>query len=263
MNKRKKNNRAVLPTLQPELDVNSNMFGGDLSKLSEEGRILVELVMGKLDGSVREILAKLDERDVRIASLEDEVRALKSDRDELSLRIDDIEARGRCDDVIVSGSALPSVSGGEDTAGVVSDVLRRELNYSLAAGDVSEAFRLGKKPVTQAVDRRNVLVRFHNSSGKSDLMKACRRVKPPGLFVNENLIPARSKIQYTLRRAKRHYGDKINAVGSTNGSVFVWVRAPDQQSRDLKMFINTTSRLRDFFEKSLGTTLSDFLSSDS
>ena len=82
---------------------------------------------------------------------------------------------------------------------------------------------LVKKIPTDTSDRRNILMKLSNLDTKNDLILSCKRAKPNGLYVNEDLTPVRAKILYTIRQAKKKLPHKIAGHGSINGRVTVHV----------------------------------------
>lgn len=248
----------ALPTLNSERDVNSNYFFGDrdVSKLTVDGRLIIELIMEKLDSAVCEIIGKLQERDLKIEKLEQDVSTLKRDVGDLRDRLEDVEANKRCDSVIVSGSC-------ENCSRIIESVFQSNLNYVLPANEISVSYRLGKKPMTQGnIDRRSIFVKLCRRETKNDVLSSCRRVKPPNFFVNEDLTPVRSSILYALRRAKRLHPEKVAAGGSQDGRVFVWIKASSPTARNYKKFVNSMSELHDFCTQTLNLDSEELLSRD-
>ena len=159
--------------------------------------------------------------------------------------MDNVEADGRMNDLILSGNVLPVHQRGENTRAVCVDVLKNHLKYEIPSEKILSAYRLGNKAANQEPDRRSILVRLTDRASKGDVIASCKTSKPAQLFINENLTPAKSKILFTLRAVKRRLPEKIRACGSRDGRIFVWMRAPSTAGRDSKIFINSQQQLYD------------------
>jgi len=244
--------RGVLPPLPSALDTHSNQFcpDKDLSKLSEESKLLLEIIMEKFDCFAREIGGKIEAKDEKISLLEQQVINLKHENCCLTDRMDNIEARERNNSLIFSGSDLPAASATGNSVRVVQDVISRILKIKLSGDDIVSANRIGKKPATQSPDHRKILVKFAHRDIKMDLLGACRTLKPSGLYLNEDLIPVRAEVQFSLRKLKRKSPQLIAYVGSQNGSVFLWQKASQPGASNTKIFINSMAKLEEFCRKS-------------
>jgi hypothetical protein len=228
----------------------------DLSELSEESRTIVEyltnLMTSKLELAVSEIVRKIEEKDVIIGQLESQVEVLKVEVSTLTERLEDVEAQSRSDSIIISGSALPECKAGENSFSVTANIIKNSLNYNLPPNMVGTAYRLGRKTLSQSPDKRNILVKLNNKDIRNDILRAARTVKPNNLFFSESLIPSRATIFRALRQSRVRYPDKIAAVGSSDGRVYIWLKLPDANARNKKVYINSMSQLEHFCEKSLG-----------
>ena len=142
---------------------------------------------------------------------------------------------------------------------MVTNILKDKLKLSLPVGSIYSAYRIGKRPVTQAPDTRNILVKLSDLNSKSDIMGSCRRVKPTGLYVNESLIPARAEILFVLRQAKRKHSDKVAAVGSRNGVIFVWLKSTNAAEKSTKTIISSMTQLQNFCNGCLGVSVTDLM----
>ena len=142
----KRSNKTVLPPLAPMLDLNSNSFfpDRDLSKLSDESRLIVEIIMDKFDALSRDISSKIEAKDVRIEQLEQEVVTLRKLNHDLCDRVDSIESRERNDCVVISGSSLPSGQKDENTNKIASSLIDSNLKIKLNERDIMSAHRIGR-----------------------------------------------------------------------------------------------------------------------
>ena len=256
----KKQTKSVLPPLPTNLDINSNNFYStkDLSKLSEEGSLIVEIIMEKFDKLSQDITSKIEANQEKFDEMEREIRSLKNDNSEVRERLDGIEARERNDSVIISGAQLPKVTPDENPVGVSLDMFERVLKLKTNKENIRHAYRIGKSK-SLSDDRRSILVKFTDVDMRNDIVAACRTVKPPGIYVNENLIPVRAEIFSVLRHAKRRYPTQVAAVGTRNGDIYVWLKSPNGE-RNQKLFLNTKSKLADFCENTLHISVANLTS---
>ena len=104
------------------------------------------------------------------------------------------------------------------------------------------------------LQRRKIMVKLCRRERKYDLITACKQTKPPNLFINENLIPTRNNILFSLRRAKKKFPNIVAACSSHDGKVYAWIKPPNPDApsaRNSKIFINTQDQLEDFCRKCL------------
>ena len=75
---RRRGKRNALPPIRSELDIDSNLFSSelDVAGLSSESRQIIELMMSKMDAMTREIVGKVDEKNLKIEELEGKVTSL-------------------------------------------------------------------------------------------------------------------------------------------------------------------------------------------
>ena len=78
--------------------------------------------MDKMDRMSNYIIAKLEERNVRIFSLEDEVTSIKSAIRNLSNRLEHTKSYQRGDTFVFSGSSLSVESNGENCQMLILDI---------------------------------------------------------------------------------------------------------------------------------------------
>ena len=129
--------------------------------------------------------------------------------------------------------------------------------------DISRSHRLGKRPINQVNDKRNIIVKLCRRDMKRDILSACRNMKP-NMYVNESLTPVRNTIMYVLRQAKRKRHSRVVGCTSIGGRVFAWVK-PDgdtqQNSRHRKVQVNTHMDLETLFNDVLKEPLDEYLQS--
>ena len=114
--------------------------------------------------------------------------------------------------------------------------------------DISTARRIGKKPLNQQVDKRNIILKLRRRDVKADILYACRQLKPR-FYVNESLIPTRNSIIYVLRCVKKKPQAKVIGYSLIGGRVFAWIKVPNgtqMDNRNRRVPDNTSSELETF-----------------
>ena len=150
---------------------------------------------------------------------------------------------------------------GENSSQVLCDLIEEKLKIKISKSDISTAHRIGQKPANQQPDKRKIIAKLCRRDLKSDLLNACRQLKP-NIYINESLTPARSTILFILRKAKKMFPNKISGCNSRDGRIQVWVRPPNidgNGTRNIRVFVNTRSALEEFCYKSLGVSLETFV----
>ena len=218
--------------------------------------------LGVMFGELKtELINAGKEREMKIVTLEEEVRVLKKTVSYLQDKADDQEAYDRREQMIISGPSIPAFQTGEICSSVVTNLLRDKLNINVSVDDISVSHRLGRASNSQGPDRRNIIVKFCRRERKSDVLRACRLVKPQGFFANESLTPVRRTISHALRKAKKDFA-QISGTTTIDGSVYVWVKPPNPNAagaRDTRVTVNTMAKLHSFFENTLGGTLENYV----
>lgn len=233
----------------------------DVGGLSKEGRLIVEAITKRFEDLQTLLLNQLSEKECTIHQLSSEVDLLKSKVDKLEEQIDDADAYERRDTILISGPDLPVSTPGENCSQLICSVAKDKLKLEISPSDISTAHRFGKKPVTQAPDRRSILVKLCRRDLKHDLRYACKQLKPK-LYVNESLTPMRSTIMYALRQAKRKFPSVVSGCSSFDGKVCAWLKTSDSATmggRDSRVTVNTRHRLEELCDKSLGCQLTDLI----
>lgn len=226
----------------------------DPSGLSAESKLIYSLLSSKLE----KIMDRLEMKDEKIEKLEIENATLRKNLSKLEDRVDNIESRERCCDVILSGNSVPNEKLGENLKQICIDLLRTNLKHVASTDAIVSAYRLGTSSPMRNHGSRNILVKFGERGLKVDLISACRRVQPDGLYIRENLTPAKSSILYSLRQVKRK-SDRIEYCGSQDGRVFVWLKPTDGQGRNNKVYINNTDTFGRFCSDELDLNPDNFM----
>ena len=189
----------------------------DEAELSEDGKLIVMILEQKMDAIVTKLTDEIGKRDERIDQLEQEVNRLKVNMRRMEDSLDEADAYERRDTLILSGKDIPPAVVGEVPSEVACDIVKHRLKINIKSTDLSTAHRLGPKPKTQGPDRRNIIIKLCRRELKHDLITACKKYKPPNIFINESLTPTRNSIFFTLRQAKKKYPNKIAACSTHDG----------------------------------------------
>ena len=209
--------------------------------LSDISRRITHEINNKFAQFKEEMIALLDSKDSKIASLEEEIASLKKNLAAVDERCDEADAYERRDTVIVSGGELPdNPADGENCSQIFCNIIKNKVGLIIKPSDISVAHRLSRKPASQSEVRRGIIVKLCRREVKHDLMKACKSV-----YVNESLTPTRNAILYGLRQAKKKFPDRISGYGSIDGKVFVWIKPANSNApnmRNSKMFVNNKIR---------------------
>ena len=210
---------------------------------------------------VEKLQAELKAKDEKITSLERSVSTLKTQVQKMEEQLDDQEAYERKNTVIISGAAVPAVSANENVTQLVCSMARETLRLNLTQADISVAHRLGSKPQNQGQDRRRIVVKLCRQETKNALLANARKVKHPDMYVSESLTPQRQNIAYALRKAKKDHPNIVSGTSTSNGRVYVYVKAQGQASgmRDTRIEINTLDRLANFCQRTLSVGVDHYL----
>ena len=92
--------------------------------------------------------------------LEQEVVNLKHGMIKLDEKLNDAKAYERRDVLVVSGSAVPVVTQGENVFNVVSDMMKEKFRIYVRSSDMSTAQRMGLQPISQAENRRRIVLKY-------------------------------------------------------------------------------------------------------
>ena len=201
----------------------------DEAELSEDGKLIVMILEQKMDAIVTKLTDEIGKRDERIDQLEQEVNRLKVNMRRMEDSLDEADAYERRDTLILSGKDIPPAVVGEVPSEVACDIVKHRLKINIKSTDLSTAHRLGPKPKTQGPDRRNIIIKLCRRELKHDLITACKKYKPPNIFINESLTPTRNSIFFTLRQAKKKYPNKIAACSTHDGKVCAWIEPPNTE----------------------------------
>ena len=126
---------------------------------------------------------------------------------------------------------------------------------------------MGARANDQKPDQRSILFQLHQPNLKSDIMNACRQLRPQ-FFINEALTPTRNRIMFILRRASKKFPTKILNSRSFNGEVVAFTPSSDTQDfepgpsrrKNKRIFINSMRKLEDFLNREVDSNIDDVLS---
>ena len=217
----------------------------------------LDYLVSKMD-KMENVLEKIGSLETQVESVTGENVFLKNRIAELERKMEDLESTRRGCHLMLSGREISQLPSTGDLRKPVTDLLNRTTNYSLSPTDMLSTHRIGRSTPSQTPDRRSIKVKLSNSDIKNDLLLSCKRTRPDGLFINEDLIPTRSGILFSLRQAKKRFPHKIAGHGSLNGRVYVLLPPPDPSARAQRLFINDQHKLGEFCARELGVPSSEF-----
>ena len=228
--------------------------------MSEGERRIVDAIKMDIERMKAEFVAILTKKNGEITALKSEITTLRDRVSVLEKKADDIDAHERKDTLVFSGDEIPQVTVDENCSEVIRGIVKNQLRLEISSNDISSAFRLGKAPITQKSDRRNIIVKLCRKDLKRDILSACRRMKPK-FYANESLTPLRNTILYVLRKMRRLHNNRIRGCSSFDGKVCAWVRQPgaSADTRDVPVFINNRDKLASFCRQHTGEELSKFI----
>ncbi|KAI3384257.1 hypothetical protein SNEBB_000913 [Seison nebaliae] len=237
-------------------------YDNDLSGLSLDGKMLINVFETKFNELKTYFSGLLQEKADKIKFLEEKVDNLESRLEKVEQATDDGLAIERKNDLIVSGESVPLVKMNESCTEIVQEIMKDRLKLIVPTDHFITAHRIGRKPVAQRPDKRNILMKFKNADFKDEVLHACRNEKPSDLYVNENVTPTRATILYVLRRAKAKYPSIVSGCQSRNGKVLAWVKPVNPSAagaHNVRVMLNTRKALDDFCSKTLKTSLDTFI----
>ena len=220
---------------------------------------------GKLDylgskiGGIDSIIEKVNIMESRMEAIARENSQLKNKIAELEDRMDELESVGRSCNLVLSSRENAGISSSANPEQAVIDLFKCSMKYDLPRSDLLFVKKLGKKLTTESSVHCKLLIKVTNIELKKDLLISCKKVKPAGLYLNEDLTLTRSKILFALRKAKRYFPRKFAGYGSMNGSVYALVKPPNPAARNQRLYINNHLKLEDFCTRELGVSAADIV----
>ena len=250
----------------------------DLNLTSKDSKVLIPALITFLQNFERkfenmfaemreDFKSKMNEKDLKVESLESEVKFLKEKVTQIERLADDADAYERRDTIIFSGPAIPEVSNRENCTTLLQDIIRKKLNFNLAATDINTVHRLGPKPNSQAPDKRSIILKLCRRDLKRDIIAASKRQNPQEtakLYANESLTQPRRKVFNTLRFIRRQHPELIKGVSSFEGKVFAYTSSnvsTNGPSRDRRHLVNNHEMLAKFCTDFIKIPVETFLNS--
>lgn len=204
-----------LATLREMLQMQERMF----KNMFESVLSSVNTRIDKVVKSVAELKASLEYSQQDIDDLKEAADAI----DEMEEELDDIqtglhkqeeklvylENQSRRNNVRIDGIPEQHNETWLNTETKVKEVLQEKLNLSFEQM-IERAHRTGARPRSGAADGintrpRTIVCRLRDWRQKDDILRAARRIKPSGIFVNEDLA------NETIEKRKRQV-DELNAA---------------------------------------------------
>ena len=264
MSKRSKNKTGA----QNNFDLSSLDLPVDISGLSEDGKATVTVILYSMKSMETRFLELIEQRDEKIQELEEKNKALEKKHkileerlDLIEEKMDDTEAVSRKNNIIFSGPNLPVASQSEVYRTTVVNLLKNQFKVNLPPTEQIESRRIGRKPVSQAPDKRSILVRFSSEQWKNDVLHSCKDARVEGIYVNEDLSPNRKSILYVLRRAKKDFPQIVSGCSTSNGNVFAWLKptSGSSEARSVRVSVNSFGKLSKFCAEKLQLSPSHYL----
>lgn len=209
------------------------LLSSETSDMTEEAEVLLDTVLGALTATetidrfvtalvaIPEVKAKLlqhlapsletELHDV-IQPLTDKIDKLTSRQNESDLKLDDLEQYGRRHSVRING--VPETDR-ENTDFLVCDFLGNELGIEVDPIEIDRSHRLGPK---SGNNPRPIAVKFLNYRLKEHVYSNRRHLRK-GLYINESLTKARSKLFYQARQLKKQ--NIIKETWTKDGKIFI------------------------------------------
>ena len=211
-----------------------------------------------------EMVALINKKDEEISVLRGRVTQLERRIEKLEDAVDDGEALGMKNHIILSGEKVPPFSQNEETSSVVRNVLRTFAKFELPEDQILSANRIGAKPTSQRPDTRNIRVVLRDNGMKHSLLSSCKSARPQ-IYMSEFLTPRRSTIMYVLRKIKKAHPSIMKGYSSYDGKVYAYTPRPTtgaaaaSSARDLRTLVNSHRSLLRFCDEIIEVPLSTFL----
>lgn len=202
----------------PSLDI-LNTLQGDISTLSQEGKVIVNTI-------VKALQTLLDMKEQKIRDLESRVNELENKTIDLENQIDDCNQYERRDTLIISGPSLPNETPNENTSEVVVNMVKQTLKINIDHTDINIAHRLGNKLGKNS--NKPIIVKLHSRQKKEDIVSACITLKPD-LYINESLTPKRLALLKTIRGIRRVHLDLFQQCYTKDGRIYIKLRCSNQK----------------------------------
>ena len=225
-------------TFQPTIaQVAKDSFQSQISEL------VTTIVSGVLDG----LNKKLENLEKRNDDLQKENEDIQKENTELQKRVKTLESAVDAGEQYSRRNCL-RVSGvkeltGESTDNIVLDIAEA-IDVNIDIRDIDRSHRLGK-PGTVDEPRtkpRDIIVKFVSYRPRNMFYRARTSLKDKGykgVFINEDLTKARSKLLYEGRR--RVKSGQLKSAWSTDGTILI--KSTNDDGADVVQRVNSVSDL--------------------
>lgn len=122
--------------------------------------------------------------------------------------------------VVLSGDEIIQGTEHEDCEQAVINTIANKLNIDISPGDISDAYRLGKKPDDGVNDRRPIRFKINKPNLKSKLTQEMVK-KKLSLYLNEFLSPLRKKLLQRALRIRKEHRNLIHTCYFNNGVLII------------------------------------------
>ena len=230
-----------------------------INKLKGDNKLMMTVMLKQFNELKEEFSQAMTAKNEEIDVLKNHVKTLQKTVGKLEESLDDQDAYERRDTVIISGNNLPEVHTGEIPNNVVQKVIKDNLKIEITPNEISTAHRLGKKPPTQAPDKRPFIVKLCRRDTKRTIMQAARAQNSSSpIYINESLTPKRRTILYALRQMKKAHPTLVTGCSSTDGKIYAYT--PTGETRNARHLVNTHEALVFFCREHVKKPLDAFLS---
>jgi len=208
--------------------------------------MIAESVDAAIDKRIGQLITSVKEIESRQSKLEQQLTALRKINTEQEVRIDELEAYSKLDNLIIKG--LPEKSYAERGADSTSNVCdhpmainhltaqstflefcqdKLNLGANITAQDISVAHRVKAGPREKV---RPLIVRFTNRRSRDLVYRARKLLQPEqNIYISEQLRKTTSSLFYEARQLKLQ--KQLSSVWTQGGQVYVKFAGADQTAR--------------------------------
>ena len=145
------------------------------------------------------------------------------EKEDIQLKLDDLEQRQNSNIVLVSGASLSSITTANNSVhhnnlkSKLVDSLVEKTNLTLDKNEIEDVIAIGK-------EKNNFKVICRNIETKSKILNFARINKPKDVYFSEFLTSFRSKLFYEARQLKKNHPSQLIAVYTRRGNIFYKVK---------------------------------------
>lgn len=197
----------------------------DLQGLGDESRLMVTLIISKLSTFFTE---KMEQKDAKIAKLEEITGILKSDLSSLQVKLEKQEERiesllqESIKDTLVLSGELPTYSASENCTDVIVNSLNQSIEVTIPPEDIVEAYRVGNPKQNGEVDKRPIKFKFKQSNidYRRAIATACARFRP-NIYVNEFLTQYKKDLFAKVKKIRKKYPGLVGKCYVNDGIIVI------------------------------------------